>query len=308
MKTPYYYDISEHINLNITEWAQKVIESDKVIFGAEQKKPLSFGTIVNTIISSYDDDFPLVESLIKKKDYQSYRKIRLTNASIEALSFDENSFPFVKKYTVTQFIKCLLESYARISFLEREKLILKKNTIEPIETAITKSKNIKFNYSGEIVETAPYKIVASKEGSFQYLIGKTNGKWESYRISRIRFLSAKGKFTPFEKIELDYIDKALSEYGPTFCCEPVAEIKVRFTPNGLTRYNYSVIHRPIHKEIISYANDEPIYVFECSEKQALYFFFSYANDVEILEPLSLRQKFIDMFRSGLECYNKNKPT
>ena len=49
-------------------------------------------------------------------------------------------------------------------------------------------------------------------------------------------------------------------------------------------------------------DDSDIFVFHCSEKQALYFFFSYANDVEILEPLSLRQRFIDMYRRGYAQY------
>ena len=62
-------NLSEHINLNITHLAQKVLDSDRLIFGAVQGKGLSFGTLVNTIISSYDNDFPLTESLIKKKDY-----------------------------------------------------------------------------------------------------------------------------------------------------------------------------------------------------------------------------------------------
>ena len=56
-------NLNEHINLNITHLAQKVLDSDRLIFGTIQGKGLSFGTLVNTIISSYDNDFPLTESL-----------------------------------------------------------------------------------------------------------------------------------------------------------------------------------------------------------------------------------------------------
>ena len=81
------------------------------------------------------------------------------------------------------------------------------------------------------------------------------------------------------------------------------DIKIRFTPKGLLRYEYSVIHRPVHPQVeIDAKTNEFIYIFHCSEKQALYFFFSFANAVEILEPLSLRQKFIDMYRRGYEQY------
>lgn len=294
-------NLNEHINLNITHLAQKVLDSDRLLLGTAQEKGLSFGTIVNTIISSYDDDFPLVESLIKKKDYQSHKKMRLSRSAMDALTdYEENAYPLSGKYSVTQYIKCLLESYARINFLEREKLILKKTVIEPIENAIRQNKTIRIKFSNQFIDLSPYRIVPSKEGTFQYLVGAVDGKWAAYRLSRIKFLKTKGKAV-FPATE--QIDEALAEFGPTFFGEPTIDIKIRFTRKGLLRYEYSVIHRPIHTRIESDAKGNgDIYVFHCSEKQALYFFFSYADDVEILEPLSLRQRFIDMYRRGYEQY------
>lgn len=70
----------------------------------------------------------------------------------------------------------MIESYARTSFLEREKLILKKTVIEPIENAIYGGKAIKINFAGTDIEISPYKIVPSKEGTFQYLVGTVNGE------------------------------------------------------------------------------------------------------------------------------------
>ena len=294
-------NLNEHINLNITHLAQKVLDSDRLLLGTAQEKGLSFGTIVNTIISSYDDDFPLVESLIKKKDYQSHKKMRLSRSAMDELTdYEENAYPLGGKYSVTQYIKCLLESYARINFLDREKLILKKTVIEPIENAIRQNKAIRIKFSNQLIELSPYKIVPSKEGTFQYLVGAVDGKWAAYRLSRIKFLKTKGKAV-FPATE--QIDEALAEFGPTFFGEPTIDIKIRFTRKGLLRYEYSVIHRPIHTRIESDAKgNSDIYVFHCSEKQALYFFFSYADDLEILEPLSLRQQFIDMYRRGYEHY------
>lgn len=227
--------------------------------------------------------------------------MRLSRTAIDALiDYPENKYPFGGKYTVTQFIKCMIESYARTSFLEREKLILKKAVIEPIENAIHRNKAIKINFAGTDIEISPYKIVPSKEGTFQYLVGTVNGEWRSYRLSRINFLKTKGKaILP----ATDMVDEILAEFGATFFGEPLIDIKIRFTAKGLLRYEYSVIHRPVHTRIESdVKSDGDIYIFHCSEKQALYFFFSYADDVEILEPLSLRQRFIDMYRRGYEQY------
>ena len=132
------------------------------------------------------------------------------------------------------------------------------------------------------------------------MVGAVDGKWAAYRLSRIKFLKTKGKAV-FPATE--QIDEALAEFGPTFFGEPTIDIKIRFTRKGLLRYEYSVIHRPVHTRIESdVKSDSDIYIFHCSEKQALYFFFSFANDVEILEPLSLRQRFIDLYRRGYEQY------
>ena len=227
--------------------------------------------------------------------------MRLSRTAIEALiDYPENKYPFGGKYTVTQFIKCMIESYARTSFLEREKLILKKAVIEPIENAIHRNKAIKINFAGTDIEISPYKIVPSKEGTFQYLVGTVNGEWKSYRLSRIKFLKTKGRaILP----ATDMVNEILAEFGATFFGEQLIDIKIRFTSKGLLRYNYSVIHRPVHVKVeIDAKTNDFIYIFHCSEKQALYFFFSFANDVEILEPLSLRQRFIDLYRRGYEQY------
>ena len=48
--------------------------------------------------------------------------------------------------------------------------------------------------------------------------------------------------------------------------------------------------------------EDNVYVFCCSEMQAIYFFFRFAGDVEILEPLSLRNKFRDLYTAGLDKY------
>ena len=102
----------------------------------------------------------------------------LSRTAIDALiDCSETEYEFGGKYTVTQYIKCMIESYARTSFLEREKLVLKKTVIEPIENAIYRGKVIKINFAGNDVEISPYKIVPSKEGTFQSLIGTVDGEW-----------------------------------------------------------------------------------------------------------------------------------
>jgi len=157
---------------------------------------------------------------------------------------------------------------------------------------------LRINYNGTSIVVTPISIVPSKEGTFQYLIGKEKSSILSIRLSRIEQIKIFGKSARISETELHQINADLSESGATFITEPKVKIKVKFSAKGLKSYEYSVIHRPLHIDI----ENNNTYVFHCSEKQALYFFFRFASDVEILEPLSLRNKMRDLYQAGLNNY------
>lgn len=292
--------VSDHIRINLTNLAQKVIESDRIIFGASANSKLTYGAIVNKIIANFDDDFTLNENLLTLRSEDESRVIRLQNEVIDILDavrlndyLKNTSSPSVPKY-----VKCLLESFARLPFIDREKLILKKDAIRHIEDALKNQKNLHVTYKGNSLIVTPICIAPAKEGTFLYLIGEENSSRISIRLSRIEKIRAIGKANPIPEKIRNQIDADLSEFGPTFITEPNVTIKVKFTPKGLESYKYSVIHRPIHTNI----ECDNIYVFHCSESQALYFFFRFAGDAEILEPLSLRNKMRDLYQTGLNNY------
>lgn len=104
------------------------------------------------------------------------RIIRLKNEAIDILSSIKQ-----KKYLTTihnpntsKYIKCLLETFARLPFIEREKLILKTDIIHHIETALKNQKKLQLLYIGNSHLITPICIAPSKEGTFQYLIGEEN--------------------------------------------------------------------------------------------------------------------------------------
>ena len=132
--------VSDHIRINLTNLAQKVIESDRIIFGASANSNLTYGAIINKIIENYDDDFAIDDSLLSLRNEDESRIVRLQNDVIEILDtvvltdYLKNApTPSVPKY-----VKCLLESYARLPFIEREKLILKKDVIQHVDAALKK--------------------------------------------------------------------------------------------------------------------------------------------------------------------------
>lgn len=104
------------------------------------------------------------------------RIIRLKNEAIDILSSIKP-----KKYLTTihnpntsKYIKCLLEIFARLPFIEREKLILKTDIIHHIETVLKNQKKLQLLYIGNSHLITPICIAPSKEGTFQYLIGEEN--------------------------------------------------------------------------------------------------------------------------------------
>lgn len=195
---------NEHINLNLTNLAQKVIESDCKIFGASSNSQLTRSTLINRVLTDYEDDFELNEDLVKLKDYESYFKIRLSQSSLKKLDrlSLRSDFHFVQTYTAPQYIKCVMETYARLPFIERENLLLKETIIEPIKNAIARKQALNLVYKNEAIKVSPIYIQPAKEGTFQYLIGMYGKTIVSIRLSRIQSIKASGndnKITDDEK-------------------------------------------------------------------------------------------------------------
>lgn len=303
----HFYQGSDHIRINLTKLAQKVIDSDRRIFEDSTDSHLSRTHIINLIISNYDGDFELDCDLLKLRDYGEYFPAYLNNKTIEILNDDgyQKHLNLPKDCKATQFIKLLLETYARQMFIEREKLILKNRIIEPILNAISRKKMLRVTFEHKKFDVNPICIAPAKEGTFQYLISVYNGKIWTFRLSRIHEIKAVGKAETISENLRKEINEGLSEFGPTFVKEEPVTVKVRLTPKGIASYVYSVMHRPMHIDIEHSPDSngaEDVFVFRCSEMQAQYFFFRFAGDAEILEPQSLRDKFRDLYAAGLNNY------
>lgn len=294
--------INDHVRITLSTLAQKVLNSDRIIFGASANSKMTYGTLINKIIINYDDDFALNENLLKLHNEEESRIVHLQNDTVAILDA-LNPHYYLEKISnpnISKYIKCLLETFTRLPFIEREKLILKKDIIQHIEIALNTCKKLQLVYNKKTSLITPICIATAKEGTFQYLIGEDDSKRVSFRLSRIEKIRVKGIASPVSEDTKNKLMEDLSEFGATFVTVPNTAIKVRFSPKGLESYKYSVIHRPMHVA----EEDGNILVFNCSEMQALFFFFRFAGDVEILEPLSLRNKFRDLYLAGLNNYQR----
>lgn len=292
---------SEHIRINISKLAYKIIQQDLTIFSFTEK--LTFNSFINKLIYLYVknscESYVVIPGLVKIKG-TSY-ELRFNKDAMD--EYNDSIDDLNKKYDfprTTQFFKGILESYARLPFAKRE-IVLLQDYIDDINKAINNKKMIKLKTHNLDVEIIPYKIVRAKEGTFSYLIGFDQDiKVHAIRISHIRYLKLFGKAPKIPEKILINTDEMIAEYGPTFVEEPMQDVEIQFlTDKARIGYEYSIIHRPIHTSIID--PEKNIYLFKCSLKQAEYFFFRFAGEIKILKPIELRDRIVNAYKAGIEA-------
>ncbi|MDE7439359.1 MAG: WYL domain-containing protein [Clostridia bacterium] len=314
-----FYQYGDRVRINLTDLAEKVIfQSDLIIFEASADDHWTRNQFINMLIQNYEGEFELNLDLLNGRD-GNYHLLRLNKNSLNLINSSTHPYkrnirytggPWNKKFECPQFIKCLLETYARLPFIEREKLVLKNNVIKPITEAISAGRKLSVTYAYDIkifYTVSPICIAPAKEGTFQYLVcTEDNGGLLSLRLSRIKEVNAeRKKSNALSEFRIKEISEKLAEFGPTFVNEEEVTVKVRLSPAGISHYVYSVMHRPMHIDVEHESNGrdaEDVFVFRCSERQAQYFFFRFAGEAEILEPQSLREKFRNLYQSGLNNY------
>ena len=73
---------------------------------------------------------------------------------------------------------------------------------------------------------------------------------------------------------------------------------MKFTEKGIEKLDRSPHNRP---QIIE--KNENIYTFYCKEFNAIIYFPQFFNDIEILEPLDIKNNFIKKFNETMNIYN-----
>ena len=219
------------------------------------------------------------------------------------------------------YLKALYEEYCEKPNYEREQIFF-KDKIDEISLALNESKKIKIStkekydpknkryYKREFL-VSPYKIVQDDTKSFNYLVGfseeisnnsdskeKTISSFRISHIDKVRKMSSMKSFISKENVEK--IENELITKKPQFMAGDVIDVKIRFTEKGIESLNRQLYMRPQFYEKVS--GEDNIYIFKCTEVQAMNYFFKFARDVEVLEPESLRIKFIKRYSSSLRNY------
>lgn len=257
-----------------------------------------------------------IESL--KSEPCGFNKLIVISKANEDILLNSNECfeaEFYGEYKLPVFFRCVLESYARKTYMQREMIMLKEKT-DIIEDAVKYEKvlEIKIGKSTDSKEytfvAKPYKIIRNPITSYSYLAcfsrekgGDEQSKAASFRISRITELKSRKEKAFLSKEKKSEIEKAIKGRGIEYLLAEPTEVITELTQKGMNMYNNILTSRPAYS---AKEKDGNMYrlVFECTEKQICDYFFKFGKEVRIVSPEIIRNRFLEEYKSAVEVYEK----
>lgn len=340
----------QRVRINLSERAGLIMEEDMYQYGIDSRSlfinqvfhnyymsaPASISLYLQNrrmqLENQFSDIFPdqsvfelVVERLIEKEKKNLMKRIerelrskykgnyyRVNNENLAYLRSEECQEDSYYNQRPAQYIKCVLEEYTELPFLEREKIFFAE-MYSIAEDAIKTNSMLKIRTKGDLLfHVYPYSLEADPLSTRLYLTGfsksinapRNEKVPASFRIPGLKSLTKLQKTSRLTSEETAEIKQAIRDKTAQFLLgdEDTREntIRVRLTQNGIRKYSSQLFLRPHRNKELSTENE---YVFNCTQRQAEYYFFKFGEDAEILEPLSLRNKFISMYKNALNHYS-----
>jgi predicted DNA-binding transcriptional regulator YafY len=123
----------------------------------------------------------------------------------------------------------------------------------------------------------------------------------SFRVTRLtqvrRRSHPRGRLTADDRRD---IEEKIRQVGVQYLIGTGDRICVRLTQKGRREFLQRSYMRPMPERV-----EKDLYYFSCTSMQVRNYFLSFGADAEILEPESLRQEFIRVYREALDHYEKS---
>lgn len=222
----------------------------------------------------------------KYHDYEIY--IYPTKETISLYEDIENNE--LKNESMSEFIRNLFNEYLKSSSIERESLLCSKN-LKKIQTAIINRQMILLKNTRDTeILFQPYTIIPSREETFNYIVGKnitnqTNTNF-SIKLSRIKSVTILDEYFSFNQKDIENLKYQLLD-GPEFLCEETKHIVVKFTKDGIKKYDSCYKDRPLPTK---YNDSTGVYVFDTNINKLYLYLLQFGKHVKIIEPIELKNK------------------
>ena len=211
--------------------------------------------------------------------------------------------------SLSQYYCRMLMSYCEKPLFERERIIF-SNYYEFFTKACKDRALVSFSliWNPEIIYSAvPYEIVTSHEEMMNYVLCQTRHpetdepRASVFRLSRIKNPCMSGRTDTLSGTVIDRLER-MKKYAPQYPIDNDDEICVKLNDVGEDLYRRMYFSRPAY-ERVEHKDDGHYYYFNCSDTQALFYFQRFGwGTAEILSPVYLREKMIELHKTALESY------
>ena len=351
--TPISPEGRQHINLS--QFAYDVIRNDSLNFLGTINMSGFINTIVeNSMVESFDD-LALTEEERIKSELSAYSekdssarlassekiiqviaaahrnhildtskkypkdqtlKIRLNNKlHNEFYPLNAKWSGYDYKLTPGEYIKSILEEYARKTYYERESIFY-KSRLEELTNNVSTVDNNKRILEITMKDNRKalcklYRLSEEYETHYHYLVGlflyeeKTEYQIASCRLSRIASIKPRarslgsGKLT---RIEVKRIEERIKESSIPYLIGIPIHFTIKLTATGMILYDYIYSQRPVYDS--KKENEDKTYTLEitATERQIQNYFFAFGKEALILSPASTKGWMFNKYHDAITNY------
>lgn len=277
--------MEKKIRVTLNKTAINILESDIKSF------KITKNFIINYIFSILKDQ--KIETIYPEEEEKGVIQFNL-NKSNREIYYDTLSEQNIQ--VEAEFIRRMIYKYINQSKSSRE-LFLYQEIVQRIKYAIKNKKIIKISFDdNRKTSILPFFIGSSKLelGNYIFCYDILEEKYKNYKLSNVKSIFITQEKREWENI--DFINNVIKNFDPFL--SQGKKIKAILTEEGKKILSTIALNRP---ETISATGN--IFEFKCSEQQAKRYFSYFLDEIEILEPLSLREWFIEKYKSALKRYS-----
>lgn len=276
--------MEKKIRVTLNKYAIDIIEADCQSF----KVTKNF--LINYIFDKLKEE--KIENIYNEEDKKGVIQFNL-NKNNKNIYYD--ILAEQKIQIEADFIRKMIYRYTHQSKSSRE-LFLYGEIVNRIKYGIKNKRVIKLTFDDERkTSVLPFYIGSSKLelGNYIFCYELLEKRYKNYKLSNVKTVFITQEKKEWENRE--FIENVIKNFDPFL--SQGKKIKVSLTEEGQKLLSTLALNRP---ETISNINN--IYEFKCSEEQAKRYFAYFLDEVEIIEPLSLREWFIQKYKSALKKY------
>lgn len=222
------------------------------------------------------------------------------------------------------YIKAVVEEYARKPFFEREEIIYKEELDELERYGLLPPKERRIlrvimppgsNGKKHKLDLKLYGVMADASSNYHYIVGYTRnlnhpelgfrpGCFRLGRAESIKPLASSAGSGRITEKERRALEERIKERGIEYLLSERSMQKIRLSARGMSNYNKIVDMRPPYITRTEFADGSAELTFCCTEFQFMNYFIRFGSDALILEPFELAQKMRDIYHEAFLAYDE----